>query len=99
RATLWAAAFDAAAPAPALGLKAIVPGTAYDIGGSGAFGIRIADAELTNGRCRGHVAARGRSIAWDLRFAPAPQAARRGPRLLEHLPAPTRVAHANSEVA
>jgi hypothetical protein len=99
RATVWAAAFDAAACAPAFAVKAIAPIAAYDAGGPQGFRVRIGDAELANGACRGAVAAGGHAIAWDLRFAPAEREARRTPWLLHRLPLPTRVSHANSEVA
>ena len=52
-----------------------------------------------NGSTRGSLTAAGRTIAWDLRFTPAPYEVLRGPRVLHHLPLPTRVAHANSEIA
>ena len=99
RATVWAAAFDAAAREPAIAMKDIRPIATYDAGGPDGFRIRIGDAELSNGACRGAIAAGGHAIAWDLRFAPAEREARRGPWLLHHLPLPTRVAHANSEIA
>jgi hypothetical protein len=99
RATLWAAAFDAAAREPAVGVKAILPASGYDRGSDDRFAIRLGDAELTNGTARGAVAAGAHRIAWEFAFTPAATAARRGPWFLEHLPLPTRVAHANSEVA
>jgi len=99
RATVWAAAFDAVAREPAIAVKDIRPIAAYDAGGRDGFRIHIGDAELANGACRGAVAGGGHAIAWDLRFAPAEREARRAPWLLHQLPLPTRVAHANSEIA
>jgi hypothetical protein len=99
RATVWAAAFDAMADPPAVGLKAIVPASAYDAGAPDRFGVRIGDAELTNETARGTVGGAGRRIAWDLAFTPAAAPARRGPAVLDRLPLPTHVAHANSEIA
>lgn len=94
RATLWAAAFDAAAAEPAVAAKAILPASAFHRGPADAFRIRVGDATLGPEGCRGEVRAGSRAIAWDLRFAPGARPARRAPRLLEHLPLPTRVAHA-----
>jgi len=96
RATLWAAAFDAAAAEPAIAIKDVRPLAAYSAGDG--FAVRIGDATLTNGTARGAIAAGGHEIAWDIRFAPAPRAARRAPWLFDHLPLPTRVAHANGEI-
>jgi hypothetical protein len=96
RATVWAAAFDAAAPA--IAAKAILPATAYAAGRDG-FQVRIGDATLGHGSARGEVATPRHRIAWDLSFAPRATAVRREPRLLHLLPAPTRVAHANDDVA
>jgi len=96
RATLWAAAFDAAAAEPAIAIKDVRPLAAYAAGDG--FAVRIGDATLTNGTARGTIAADGHEIAWDLRFDPAARAARRAPWLLDHLPLPTRVAHANGEI-
>jgi len=96
RATLWAAAFDAAVAEPAIAIKDVRPLAAYFA--DDGFAVRIGDATLTNGTARGAIAAGGHEIAWDIRFAPAPRAARRAPWLLDHLPLPTRVAHANGEI-
>ena len=96
RATLWAAAFDAAAAAPAIAIKDVRPLAAYSAGDG--FAVRIGDAVLTDGTARGGVAAGGHAIAWDLRFTPAARSARRAPWIVEHLPLPTRVAHANAEI-
>lgn len=96
RATLWAAAFRR--DAPALALKAIHPLATYDAGHDRTFGIQIGPAVLANGTCRGEVRSAAHTIAWDLRFDPAAHAVRRGPRLLERLPLPTRVAHANDDL-
>jgi hypothetical protein len=96
RATLWAAAFDAAAAEPAIAVKDVRSLAAYSAGDG--FAVRIGDATLTNGTARGAIAAGGHEIAWDLRFTPAAYAARRAPWLLDHLPLPTRVAHANGEI-
>jgi len=99
RATLWAAAFDAGAPEPAIGVKAILPIEEYGAGVPDRFAIRLGSAELENDAARGVVSAGGHEIAWDLRFVPALREARRMPRLFHHLPLPTHVAHANSEIA
>jgi len=96
RATLWAAAFEAGAPA--IAVKSILPIDAYASGPADAFAVRMGPGELTNTRARGEVRAGTHAIAWDFAFHPAPRAARRGPRLLDHLPLPTRVAHANSDI-
>lgn len=97
RATVWAAAFDAVAGRTVAG-KRIAPIDRYDGGGADGFGIRIDDATLGHGICRGELEAGGRRLAWNLTFAPAATAAERGPRWLDRLPAPTHVAHANSEI-
>ena len=99
RATLWAAAFDTGASPPAVAAKAILPLAEYDRGGPDRFRIRLGPATLENGRAEGAVRSAAHAIAWDLRFTPAATAARRTPRLLERLPLPTRVAHANTDVA
>jgi hypothetical protein len=96
RATLWAAAFDA--DAPALALKRVLPIGAYDAGDAGRFGIRLDGAALRHGAASGDVAADGHRVAWSLAFTPAPAEARRGPRLLERFPLPTAVSHANDGV-
>ena len=98
RATLWAAAFDARTDSPAVAGKAILPASAYDAGPEDRTAIRIGTATLTNGSADGVVATDPHRIAWDLRFAPAAAAAHRAPPILDRLPLPTRVAHANSEV-
>ncbi len=97
RATLWAAAFDAAAPPVAV--KSILPIDAYAAGPSYLFCVRMGTGELTNAFARGDVRAGSHAIAWELRFRPAAHEVLRGPRLLHHLPLPTRVAHANSDIA
>jgi hypothetical protein len=90
---VWAAAFDTHAAPPVLAGKTILPGAPL------TAGIRLGDAELANDRARGEVLAGGHEIAWDLRWTPALSAARRGPRLLEHVPLPTHVAHAGPDLA
>src|SRR4051794_40708214 len=50
RATVWAAAFDRASPAPAVAVKAIHPISAFGAGTPGRFGVRIGDAELAPGK-------------------------------------------------
>lgn len=97
RATVWAAAFQH--DAPALALKSVRPISAFAAGGEKAFSIRIGPSVLSNGVCRGEVDSAAHRIAWDLRFDPARSVVRRGPWLLDRLPVPTHVAHANSEVA
>jgi len=99
RATLWAAAFDARAPEPAIAVKHILGPEGYHAGSSDRFAIRVGAGELRNDVCRGEVESGAHRIAWALRFAPAAREARRAPWLLHHLPLPTRVAHANSEIA
>jgi hypothetical protein len=99
RATVWAAAFDAHAPEAAIAVKSILPIARYDAGAPGRFAVRIGDAELTGESARGAIAAGNHSVAWDLRFPPSAGAVRRLPRLLHHLPLPTRVAHANDRLA
>ena len=99
RATLWAAAFDARASEPAIAVKHILGAEDYHAGGRERFAIRIGPGELRNDVCRGEVESGGHRIAWALRFVPAAREARRVPWLLHHLPLPTRVAHANSEIA
>jgi hypothetical protein len=98
RATLWAAAFDAASPQPALAGKQILPIDAYAGTGADDLHVRLGSAALGQGVCTGRVDAGGHTIAWDLAFTPAAREARRGPWLLHHLPLPTRVEHANSEI-
>ena len=56
RATLWAAAFDAAAAAPASAIMDVRPLAAYSAGDG--FAVRIGDAVLTDGTAHGGVAAR-----------------------------------------
>ncbi len=99
RATLWAAAFDARSATPAIALKELLGADEYDPGPGDRFAIRLGTAELRNGVCRGEVERGAHRIAWALRFAPAARAAGRFPWLLERLPFPTRVGHANSEIA
>jgi hypothetical protein len=99
RATLWAAAFDAGAAAPTVAAKRVLPATAFDGGPRDGFGLRLGDAELSPGVCRGRVDEGGHTIAWDLHFAPALRPSARGPAWLEALPLPTRVAHVASETA
>jgi hypothetical protein len=99
RATLWAASFDARAPEPAIAVKRLLGISDYHTGAADRFAIRLGSAELRNGVCRGEVESGGHRIEWALRFPPAAHEARRAPRLLRHLPLPTRVAHANSEIA
>jgi hypothetical protein len=96
RATLWAAAFDAGAPVPVLAGKTVLPISAY---AADAGGVRLGEARFANGACRGALEIGGHAIAWDLAFTPHPREARRGPWLLERLPLPTRVSHANDAVA
>lgn len=88
RATVWAAAFDADHP-PVAG-KRIVP---LAPGSMPAW----ADGPFAGGACRGEVHAGGTTIAWDVQLAPN-DVTHAGPRWLAHVPAPTRVAHARSEV-
>jgi len=98
RATLWAAAFDARAAEPAIAVKHILGTADYHAGSPERFAIRLGSAELRNDACRGEVESGAHRIAWALRLAPAAREARRAPWLLHHLPLPTRVAHANSEI-
>jgi hypothetical protein len=60
--------------------------------------VRIGDAVLENGACRGEVRSTNHAIAWELSFVPAERESRRVPRLLEALPLPMRAAHANAEM-
>jgi hypothetical protein len=94
RATVWAAVFAGRDGPPVLALKDVRPIAAYD----GADGVSIGDAALGHGATRGRVVAGGHEIVWDLAFVPAARAARREPWLVRHLPAPTRVAHANDGI-
>ena len=99
RATLWAAAFDARADPPAVAGKTILPATAaYDAGPTDRTAIRIGTATFTDGAVEGTVVTDAHRIAWGLRFTPAASAVHRAPPILDRLPLPTRVAHANSEV-
>jgi hypothetical protein len=97
RATLWAAAFDAVRPAVAI--KTIAPADRFDRGPADGFAVRIGDSELRADGCHGAVRAGGHAITWELRWTSRAPPARRGPRLLEHLPLPTNVAHAHPELA
>jgi hypothetical protein len=97
RATLWAAAFDAHVPEPAIAVKSILPIARYEA--RSPFAVRIGDAELTNQTARGALASPAHTIAWDLRFPPSAGEVRRLPWLLHHLPLPTRVAHANDRLS
>jgi hypothetical protein len=97
RATVWAAAFDAASPTPAIATKTILPGAAYEAGAG--FHVRIGDATLANGAACGEVATARHRIAWELSFAPRRAAVRREPRVLHLAPARTHVSHANDDVA
>jgi hypothetical protein len=85
RATIWAAAFAGGRP-PVWG-KTFVP----------MERVREAVAALAEGVCEGHVEAGGHRLAWKLAIDPPVRALRRGPRWLEHAPAPTRVAHVTAE--
>lgn len=95
RATVWAAAFDVAATPPVRAVKTILPIARFDAGPAERFAIRLGDAELTHGRTTGRVTGGDGTIGWDLAFTPAAAPAARGPRWLERLPLPTRVAHAH----
>lgn len=97
RATLWAAAFDGRSGRSIAG-KQIVPIAQYDAGRGDGFGIKLDTAALGHGMCRGELDAGGHRLAWNLNFTPAAQTAARGPQWLERIPAPTHVAHANSEI-
>lgn len=99
RATVWAAAFDCASKdRPAVALKSIHPASAFTALPSG--GVRIADSELSPGRCQGQVASGGHAIAWDLRFTcEGSLPVRREPRGAALLPLPTRVAHVHDDLA
>lgn len=93
RATLWVAAFDARAATPVRAAKRILPPAARDANPNGRFRVRIGDAELRVDGTRGAIPLGGGELAWDLRWTPAPAAARHAPALLSALPLPTRVAH------
>ena len=97
RATVWAAVFDADSQRSVAG-KTILPIEQYAGGGRDGFGIEIGAASLGQGWCRGRVDAGARRLAWNLTFTPAAAAAVRGPAWLDRLPAPTHVAHVNSEI-
>src|SRR5207247_5993972 len=99
RATLWAAAFDARAPEPAIAVKHILGAEDYHAGSPERFAIRLGAAELRNDACRGEVESGGHRIAWALRLAPAAREARGAPWRLPHPALPTRVAHATSAIA
>src|SRR6266566_5081292 len=89
RATLWAAAFDARAPEPAIAVKHILGPEGYHAGSPERFAIRVGAGELRNDVCRGEVESGGHRIAWALRFAPAAREARRaapGADLVSHRP-------------
>lgn len=95
RATVWAAAFNACAEEPKLALKRILPIDAYVAQSGEAFGIRIDDAEFSNGVCRGHIENNGHSINWDLHFDPSVERNDRSSIIMDHrLPLPTHVIHA-----
>lgn len=96
RATLWAAAFDASAPEPKLALKSILPIDTYAPNSHEPFGIRLGDAEFSNGICRGRIEDQGRSIVWDLTFDPSADHDERHSVLLSpHLPMRTRAIHSH----
>ena len=99
RATLWAAAFDAAAPTPALAAKQVFPIASYAAGEPGRLHVRVRP-----GRIRRRDLPRPRRVRKGTR-SPGTSPSRqprtprsRGPWLLDHLPLPTRVEHANSEI-
>jgi hypothetical protein len=99
RATLWAAAFDAHGTEPVIAVKSVLPIERYAAGTPGRFAVRLGAAELSDDAARGSIATGGHSIAWDLRFPPSDGEVRRLPRVLHHLPLPTRVAHANDRLS
>lgn len=99
RATLWAAAFYARAPTPVVAAKRILPIEAYDPGPADRLDVRMGEVALRNGAWTDEVRDGGHEIAWALSFEPAAREVRRGPWLLERLPLPTRVSHANDGVA
>ncbi|AKF11695.1 hypothetical protein [Sandaracinus amylolyticus] len=98
RATVWAAAFDRRSSEPARALKSLHSISEFDAGTSDRFAIRIGASELATGVSRGRVASGDHAIEWDLRFAPSPSVARRGPRGFDLLPLPTHVSHSHDDV-
>jgi hypothetical protein len=98
RATLWAAAFDAAGPDPVVAAKRVLPATAWDGGPADRFAIRVGDASLAADHARGAVRAGGHGIAWDVRLTGGGPPVRRAPWLLERLPVPTHATHAGPDL-
>lgn len=98
RAMLWAATFDDASPEPARAAKTVLEARSMAAEPEG-FHLRLGDAELAEGVCRGEVRGERLQIAWDLAFAPAARPSHRLPRLLAALPLPVRSAHVHTEVA
>jgi hypothetical protein len=98
RATVWAAVFDAHANHQALAMKRILPIEAFEPCRGDPFGVRMGDAELSNGVCRGTVTENNHSISWDLQFDPNQAPKERSSMILDHrLPLPTHVIHAHED--
>ncbi len=87
---IWAAAFDRGAPP--IAHKRILGRDAFeDRSSADGFDVRIGDAELSHGRCRGQAG----PLAWDLRFEAAERAEPHLPAWLDRLPLPTHARHAH----
>lgn len=97
RATVWAAAFDARSTPRAVAGKRILPLDAY-ASDPGRFGVRLGAASLASDLATGEVWTDRHTLAWELRWTVPREPARRGPAWLEHVPAPTRVAHVGGDL-
>jgi hypothetical protein len=97
RATVWAAAFDARATPRAVAGKRILPLSAY-ASEPDRFGVRLGTATLERDVATGEVRTDRHTLAWELRWTAPREPARRGPAWLDHVPAPTRVAHVGGDL-
>jgi hypothetical protein len=97
RATLWAAAFDARATPQAVAGKRILRLDEYT-GDPDRFAVCLGTASLESDVAIGEVRTDRHVLAWDLRWTAPRESARRGPAWLEHVPAPTRVAHVGGDL-
>jgi 2-keto-4-pentenoate hydratase/2-oxohepta-3-ene-1,7-dioic acid hydratase in catechol pathway len=93
RAAVWAADFDAARATPAIWAKSLHGIDAYSASAD-RFAVRIGDAEIRHGACRGDVASAGHRVAWDLAFSVGTAPVRRTPAVLEQVRFATTAVHA-----
>ena len=97
RATLWAAAFDARSMPQAIAGKRILRLDEY-ASAPDPFAVRLGTSSIESDAATGEMRTERHSFAWELRWTAPRAPARRGPPWLEHVPAPTRVAHLGGDL-